>query len=518
MQNDPSLALSSIGSRYVGDRSKLFSNLQGNRVAQLLAIEEFSVANVLLKPRALGYLTAGTIGAFCQSADELISRKHVRLSGKLLHLPPEHKVEFEQHLAQLACRLWGRMQQPEDAAPLGHDGYLKLWSLESPWLEYDFILLDEAQDTNEAVLSVLRKQQAQLTLVGDRHQQIYEWRGAVNAMAKVRTAAESSLTQSFRYGPEIAAVATRILRDLGETNTLRGNPAIKSEIATTGRTRAVLCRTNAGVIAVVLETLLREQKPHVVGGVADLTRMLEDVTRLKQGTPAESAELFGFGNWDEVVAFADAEEGQSLRPFVILVHTNGEDRLMRALQSVASSEDAADLVVSTGHKAKGREWPTVRLHSDFEPTKLRQHQTGKPSINQEETRLLYVASTRAQSLLVVPAPIAASWGMSVATSPAPTRQGVPGAGHAASAATVAARVPEAHAGLPAVTKALARAAPGEAIAVSTPAMEPMGLVIKPGKVPAAIAPPTAPGLPIQPPAAARQGFFASLIKSVFGQR
>jgi UvrD/REP helicase N-terminal domain len=409
-----SLALRSLPNSFRGNSTKLFDSLPGNRIAQILDIEEISVGDVLLKPRATGFLTSKTIQKFCQSGDDQISHKHVPLSGKLERLLPENRLEFEKYIAELASHLWDRMMDPKDVAPLGHDGYLKLWSLLSPPLPYDFILLDEAQDTNEAVLSVLRKQQTQLTLVGDRHQQIYEWRGAVNAMKMIETAAESSLTQSFRFGPEIAEVANRILSDLKETCTLRGNPKIKSEITTTGRGRAVLCRTNAGVIAVVLESLLRQEKPFVVGGVAELIRMLEDVTRLKRAVPAETSDLFGFRDWAEVISFSEEEEGESLRPFVTIVKAYGEAHLINALRTVSSNEGSADLIVSTGHKAKGREWQTVRLHSDFEPKD--QKKTKTPTINEEETRLLYVACTRPQSQLIVPSRIATSWGISEDTS------------------------------------------------------------------------------------------------------
>jgi superfamily I DNA/RNA helicase len=68
-----------------------------------------------------------------------------------------------------------------------------------PQLNYDFVLVDEAQDTNEAVLSVLRLQDSHLTLVGDRHQQIYEWRGAINAMASVENRRRSWRSRVRRF-------------------------------------------------------------------------------------------------------------------------------------------------------------------------------------------------------------------------------------------------------------------------------------------------------------------------------
>jgi hypothetical protein len=74
------------------------------------------------------------------------------------------------------------MIDKRDDMPLGHNGYLKAWALTGPMLNTDYILLDEAQDTNPVVLGVLTGQRAQVVYVGDPYQQIYEWRGAVNAM------------------------------------------------------------------------------------------------------------------------------------------------------------------------------------------------------------------------------------------------------------------------------------------------------------------------------------------------
>lgn len=406
-----SLALKSLPSSYRDNHSKIFDGLQVNRVVNLLSLEELAVDNVLLKPRSLGYLTARTIQRFCQSASRNITSSHVPITGKLKVLKPQYRDQFVDYLAKLAAHLWDRMLDPGDSAPLGHDGYLKLWSLNCPEMQYDFILLDEAQDTNEAVLSVLVRQSSQLTLVGDRHQQIYEWRGAVNAMAKVETAAEVALTRSFRFGPQIANIANQVLAQLREVRTVVGSADIGSAVETHGRTRAVLCRTNVGVIEVTLDALNRHERPYVVGGVVDLIAMLEDVTRLKRQVPADSPDLFGFSDWNEVVEFADSEDGEVLRTFVTIVNQNGEQTLIDALEAVSDSEGKSDLVISTGHKAKGREWASVALHTDFEPKKVSKDSPRRLLLNEEELRLLYVASTRAKQLLVVPPRLATGWGL-----------------------------------------------------------------------------------------------------------
>ena len=62
------------------------------------------------------------------------------------------------------------------------------------------------------------------------------------------------------------------------------------------------------------------------------------------------------------------------------------------------------LVLSTVHSAKGMEWDTVYLLNVVDGSFPSEFATGKPELIEEERRLLYVATTRAQNdlLLVVP--------------------------------------------------------------------------------------------------------------------
>ncbi len=257
------------------------------------------------------------------------------------------------------------MTNHRDPIPLGHDGYLKLWALGNPKLGCDYILLDEAQDTNPVVLGVLSGQPAQIVYVGDRHQQIYEWRGAINAMEEIQGCEEAYLTQSFRFGPVIADAASQVLRTLGEDKPIRGINSLNSSVDSHGTARTVLARTNATVILEVLESMNAGLRPCVVGGTDDLKRLLSDVYELKSGKPGACPEFFGFQNWQEVIAFADTEEGEDLRTFVQLVEQHGEDKLWAAVVSAQKGEEDADIILSTAHKSKGREWESVRLAQDF---------------------------------------------------------------------------------------------------------------------------------------------------------
>ena len=65
---------------------------------------------------------------------------------------------------------------------------------------------------NPAMLDIFLRQNTARLIVGDPHQQIYMFRGAVNALGLVKPSHTYHLTQSFRFGPSIARVADEVLR------------------------------------------------------------------------------------------------------------------------------------------------------------------------------------------------------------------------------------------------------------------------------------------------------------------
>ena len=84
-----------------------------------------------------------------------------------------------------AQRMWADLQNPDRGrAKFKHDHYLKMWALTEPVISGQFLLLDEAQDTNPVVERVFNAQRghAQLVMVGDSGQAIYGWRGARDVM------------------------------------------------------------------------------------------------------------------------------------------------------------------------------------------------------------------------------------------------------------------------------------------------------------------------------------------------
>ena len=266
------------------------------------------------------------------------------------------------------------------------------------------------------LLSVLEGLDCPIVYVGDPYQQIYEWRGAVNAMETVATMHRVLLSQSFRFGPGIADAASAVLRKLGARSPLRGSPVMISHL---GRVRpdVILARSNAGVMSNVLHCLQRNMRCAVLGGTREVKRLLLDVQRIKQGGTALVPELLGFRTWRDVMAFSGQPEGDYLRSLVSLVQEHGEARMLSALDRCEDREEAAEVLCSTAHRAKGREWNYVRLDPDFESGFVRvarahgkQEQQIQSSF-EAEARLLYVAMTRARLAVHLPTDIQKRFGL-----------------------------------------------------------------------------------------------------------
>ncbi|MBK3595775.1 ATP-dependent helicase [Streptomyces sp. MBT51] len=339
-----------------------------------------------------------TITRWCYSSDPEIRAKHVPQYVGLTKEQP--RTELLALVLPVAHAAWADLTDEKGVLRLQHDHYLKMWALSGPKLATDVVLLDEAQDTNDVLSAVLMDQDhAQRIAVGDSAQQIYSWRGANDALAKfVRQlgAPELTLSQSFRFGPAIAAEANRWLQIIDAPLRLAGFEQAESTVGPVSDPDAVLCRSNSGAIGIVMAGLAAGRKVALVGGGGEIKALAWAAEALQAGQPTDHPELMGFPSWDAVREYAKEEDG-SLEVMTKLIDEHGTERIVEAADSLAS-ETQADLVVSTAHKAKGREWPAVRIHSDFRAPKP-DPATGEILLPREEGRLAYVAVTRARERL-----------------------------------------------------------------------------------------------------------------------
>jgi hypothetical protein len=208
--------------------------------------------------------------------------------------------------------LWKNICKPNSAAPVTHDCYLKLFYLQGRELaSRDWtVMLDEAQDADPVILGLLERHRGARIIVGDKYQQLYQWRGAINALSRMRSdTAELSLTQTFRFGAGAAEWANQVLEIIGER--LRIIPAAhRTTVSIEEKSVAIdalLARTNAGTLDEAIQGLERKRKVHVMGGADPLIRLIRGAWDLHRGKPA-SGELVMFANWDELKAAATGQK------------------------------------------------------------------------------------------------------------------------------------------------------------------------------------------------------------------
>nr|WP_315593839.1 3'-5' exonuclease [uncultured Cupriavidus sp.] len=344
-------------------------------------------------------MVADGVARFCRSAQPEPLAWHIPVEAIIKEEEAEH---LRASLLPFVKRLWQEYTDPAAAGAISHDVYLKLWQLSRPRIGADFILSDEAQDADGLMLSVLRAQQCQVIYVGDPYQQIYEWRGAVNAMDFIK-APECALTESFRFGPAIAQLASRMLSLMDEETPVRGQDHIQSRIlhdSVPGQDRfdAILCRKNATVLTHLAAGIGRGDRVAIRAKPDELRAFADGAERLMRGERiAYPASLALFETWEEVQEFSESLAGRDLQPLVKLIDSEGVDYLRLILTRV-SPEKEADYVISTAHRAKGLEFDSVYLAGDF---KFKTGDEGETTMTAEEKRLLYVAMTRAKHVLNV---------------------------------------------------------------------------------------------------------------------
>lgn len=344
-----------------------------------------------------GSVVAGTIvrsiNRFCVSADASPSTDH-------LVLPPDVRAspEMARYLAGLVSSAWTDLcERPSDTVwPFTHNHYLKMWALTNPVIDADVILFDEAQDANPCVAAVVSAQSAQTVWVGDSAQAIYGFNGAVDAIRGFE-GARRQLTQSFRFGPAIADLANCILAipAMDTKLRIRGTESIHSEIVTsTDEAQACLTRTNAGAITAADEwQRIRRRRVAIVGGTKEVMSFAFAAGRLRKGIRPNHPQLDAFETWaDMLECVADDVASADLASMVALVSRLGVSRIIDICRACVP-EGEADMVISTAHKSKGREWDHVYLADDFPDD--------GDEMPVEEWRLLYVAVTRARKTLDV---------------------------------------------------------------------------------------------------------------------
>jgi F-box protein 18 (helicase) len=304
-----------------------------------------------------------------------------------------------------------------------HDFYLKKFQLSNPVLPFDYILFDEGQDASPAMLDIFLKQQfATKVIVGDTHQQIYSWRYAINSLEQVDF--ESfDLNNSFRFGKTIATLANDSLYLKNKLSKFKPFEVIGLGTNEETKTQAVIARTNLGLLikAITYITDHRKVKHIYFEGnfnsytYADEGASLYDVLNLynKKHFLIRDELLKTMRSITELEDYIEKTEDKQLQMMLEIVkeYENEIPSLLKQLKDkhVGDAEKhKAEIIFSTVHRCKGMEYDVVELANDFITEDKLERLSKQPEFKEQKSRieeeinLLYVAITRAKTVLKIP--------------------------------------------------------------------------------------------------------------------
>lgn len=374
-----------------------------------------------------------TVQNFMASGDMEITMKHTPTNRPFSRdterlavvqvLTPDEKL----HISQSAVKMWELLSDRSENCPVTHDVYLKIYQLSKPKIkQYHCIMVDEAQDCNAAMLDIVLSQNVPVILVGDPHQQIYAFRGSKNALTEVKSTRTYYLTKSFRFGPEIAYIAScciEVLKDYKQETLVGCNKPGTVRGAIEGQ-YAIIARSNVGLFNEAIRLCCQRNFKHedeprsihgaFVGGINSYgLNQIEDLYRLKAltGKPANEIKpedmprdkfIKKFHSFRSLMAYAEKKDDTELayKIEIVLQHNEKIPEYMAILRQKCSTPlELANVVFSTAHKAKGFEFETVRLSDDYHVGRTPGIYDVNSKDSEEEHNILYVALTRAKRSL-----------------------------------------------------------------------------------------------------------------------
>ncbi len=331
------------------------------------------------------------------------------------------QAEFLSHSRRIVGALRKLMKlwlDGEEACP--HDFYLKM-AHKKGWLlrsleQFDVLLVDEAQDLSPVMLDCVGQFKGRAFVVGDSHQQIYDFRYAVDALTRLQHDEEHDLSLSFRFGKEIAGLATSFIGAACKERVflIDGNPKRTSRVldAETAPRRlppgsAIIARTNTSLFEEAARMLGTGQAfvfSRDLGSILDRAVSVYGVWSHQRRLVTDRL-LRSFADVETLRQHAEALDDRELLLLIGFAesHRDATLGLLARLRQVPTSDECpADAVMlTTVHGAKGLEFDEVRLCGDIF-VKLKGAMTKHRDELDAEINLTYVAITRARFRLYLP--------------------------------------------------------------------------------------------------------------------
>lgn len=398
----------------------------------------------LAKQRAIGVLTALNdpqawlalaehfdLQDLLESEDELDANIHFQTSLRDRKTPEEDSEELLRDALRWSCKaLASSIKMSKQLIDFDDMIYMPL-KANARMTQYDWIMVDEAQDTNPARRELAKrmlKDGGRAIFVGDPFQAIYGFTGADNdsldIICREFNAKRLPLTMTFRCAKSVVRVAQSLVPDY---QAFEANPEGEYRVVQqedfdstaagafefTPGEDAILCRNTKPLIDIAFSLIRRGIPCHVEGKNIgkDLVKL---VTRWKSVKTCRAlADRLGVYREDEVNKLlakgkemqADAVQDRVDTILAIIegvgIHSTVEqlkNKIESMFADTPEGEKAKTVSLMTAHRSKGLEFKRVFLYgrNKFMPSRFAKQEWQFL----QEKNLEYVAITRAEQTLI----------------------------------------------------------------------------------------------------------------------
>jgi len=337
-----------------------------------------------------------------------------------------YQLDIDKNVVDILKQIFDMMMSQK--IEMSHNFYLKLFQIRinnyKKFINYDYVLLDEAQDTNDVTLAVFNALNGKKILVGDPYQKIYGFRKAVNGIEKFDADVTLRLTTSFRFNDKIANKANKLLLFFRkETVPIQTMNKTSNVVTTT----AYISRTNAKLIEIIKELYMdhksfntaRSEKeifktPLTLAALArNKNIIMRDTDGIYDKFFLKFEGLYEVEEYNKVINDPNIEFSLKLLTKADYTH----DTLLKLFNCAnQNNKIPSNIVLTTAHSAKGLEWDKVVILDDFpdfvslfighginSTAHLKNMLLSEDFLAQqvsEEINLFYVAITRAKTELI----------------------------------------------------------------------------------------------------------------------